>query len=82
MPRNSADIRWIAWESEDMGLVKAFSLPREMNIEFRADMFNVFNRHYWARPVSGMTVGGLNDGQIGGDMAGGRTSQFRLKFNF
>ena len=82
MPRNSADIRWIPWESEDMGLVKTFGLPRGMNIEFRADMFNVFNRHYWARPVSDMAVGGLNDGQIGGDMAGARTSQFRLKYNF
>jgi hypothetical protein len=82
MPRNSADIRWIPWESEDMGLVKTFGLTEGMNIEFRADMFNVFNRHYWARPVSDMAVGGLTDGQIGGDMAGARTSQFRLKFNF
>jgi hypothetical protein len=82
MPRNSADIRWIPWKSEDMGLNKTFEVREGINVEFRADMFNVFNRHYWARPVSGMTVGNTNDGQIGGDMAGGRTSQFRLKLNF
>ncbi|MGD0911241.1 MAG: carboxypeptidase-like regulatory domain-containing protein [Terracidiphilus sp.] len=82
MPRNSADIRWIPWKSEDMGLVKTFPVREGMDVQFNADMFNVFNRHYWDRPNSGMGVGGLADGQIGGDMAGGRTSQFRLRVNF
>ena len=82
MPRNSADIRWISWESEDMGLGKTFEVHEGLNVEFRADMFNVFNRHYWARPVSDMYSGITTDGQIGGDMAGGRTSQFRLRLNF
>lgn len=65
-----------------MGLGKTFDIHEGINVELRADMFNVFNRHYWARPVSGMTVGNTNDGQIGGDMAGGRSSQFRLRLNF
>jgi Carboxypeptidase regulatory-like domain len=82
MPRNSADIRWIPWKSEDMGLGKSFDVREGMNVEFRAEMFNVFNRHYLDRPVSGMGAGGTNDGQIGGDQAGGRSSQFRLRFNF
>ncbi|MGO8757466.1 MAG: carboxypeptidase regulatory-like domain-containing protein [Terracidiphilus sp.] len=82
MPRNSADIRWITWKSEDMGLGKTFDVHEGINVEFRADMFNVFNRHYWARPVSDMYAGDTNDGQIGSDLAGGRSSQFRLKLNF
>jgi hypothetical protein len=82
MPRNSADIRWLAWKSEDMGLGKTFDVHEGINVEFRADMFNVFNRHYWARPVSDMYSGNTNDGQIGGDLAGGRSSQFRLRLNF
>ncbi len=82
MPRNSANIRWIPWKSEDMGLGKTFDLRQGMNLEFRGEMFNVFNRHYWDRPVSDMAVGATNDGQIGGDMAGGRSSQFRLRLNF
>jgi len=83
MPRNSADIRWIPWKSEDMGLAKAFAVHEGINLEFRADMFNVFNRHYWARPVSNLNFNTQNNvGQIGSDLAGGRTSQFRLKLNF
>ena len=62
--------------------MKTFPVREGMDVQFNADMFNVFNRHYWDRPNSGMGVGGLADGQIGGDMAGGRTSQFRLRVNF
>lgn len=78
----------------DMSIVKTTRITESKNIEFRAEMFNVFNHPVFQSPQAGATSG--FDASLGNygyvDVAGGDTSilatvnrpriiQFGLKFN-
>jgi len=67
--------------NEDFGIMKRTYIREQMNIEFRFEMFNAFNRHIFGAP-SGANVSDLPTfGKITSASAG-RRGQFALKFNF
>jgi len=82
MPRNSSDIRGPAYYTEDFGISKVFAIHGNIKADFRAEMFDAFNRHIFARPVSNLNNSSVTVGQIGGLQNGPRQVQFRLKINY
>jgi hypothetical protein len=67
--------------TEDFGLFKRFPFGGEArHIEFRADMFNVFNRSRLGDPVT--TVGDPQFGQIIDVQQGPRQIQMSLRITF
>jgi Carboxypeptidase regulatory-like domain len=82
MPRNSADIRGPGYADEDFGIAKTFPIHERINVEFRGEMFDAFNRHIFTRPNSDLNSSNLSVGQIGGLQNGPRNVQFRLGINY
>jgi hypothetical protein len=80
MPRNSPDIRSFPFYDEDMSLAKTFAITERVKAEFRGEFFNVFNRHIFNKPDSG--VQDTNFGQVGSTLNGPRNGQFVLRINF
>ena len=80
MPRNSADIRSFPFYNEDLGIAKTIPIRETVNIEFRGEMFNAFNRHIFNKPDSGVLD--QNFGQVGSTLNGPRNVQFVLKINY
>jgi hypothetical protein len=66
--------------SEDFGIVKNTRLTERFNLQFRADMFNVFNRTGLGDPVT--SLGDPQFGLVTGPMNGPRVIQFALRLNF
>jgi hypothetical protein len=82
MPRNSSDIRWLGYNDEDFGISKLFPINERIKVDFRGEMFDAFNRHIFARPVSNLNSGVNNVGQIGGLQLGPRNVQFELRVTY
>jgi hypothetical protein len=82
MPRNSADIRGPAYADEDFGISKLIPIHGKVKADFRAEMFDAFNRHIFTRPNSNLSSSNLNVGQIGGLQNGPRNVQFRLNISY
>ena len=80
MPRNSPDIRSFPFYDEDMSLAKTFAITERVKAEFRGEFFNVFNRHIFNKPDSG--VQDTTFGQVGSTLNGPRNGQFVLRINF
>ena len=80
MPRNSPDIRSFPFYDEDMSLAKTFAITERVKAEFRGEFFNVFNRHIFNKPDSG--VQDTNFGLVGSTLNGPRNGQFVLRINF
>jgi hypothetical protein len=53
--RRYEDLRGFGAASEDFGLMKHFRFREGMHLQIRAEMLNVFNRHYFADP--GTSIG-------------------------
>jgi hypothetical protein len=69
--------------SFDMGFFKQFPLREEMNLQFRAEMFNIFNQVNFNNPNSTVTGGGFGTITSTSPSAGDpRIIQFALKFVF
>jgi len=64
----------------DLSLSKVTRIKENMNIEFRAEAFNIFNHPNFALPVSTLTSPLV--GQILGTVGTARQLQLALKFNF
>jgi len=66
--------------NEDFGIMKRTYIKEQMNIEFRFEMFNAFNRHIFGGPATNFselpTFGKVTSA------SSGRRGQFALKFNF
>jgi hypothetical protein len=82
MPRNSSDIRGPGYLTEDFGISKVFSIHGAIKVDFRAEMFDAFNRHIFLRPNSNLNNSNSSVGEIGGLQNGPRIVQFRLKINY
>jgi hypothetical protein len=82
MPRNSSDIRGFGFHDEDFGIAKAIPIHGNIKADFRAEMFDAFNRHIFTRPVSNLNNATLNVGQLGGLQLGPRQVQFRLRITY
>ena len=55
LPRVLNDVRSGAYLNEDVSLQKVFTIQNERALEFRFEAFNVFNRHVFALPDTGLT---------------------------
>jgi hypothetical protein len=82
MPRNSPDIRGPAYLTEDFGISKVIPIHGNIKADFRAEMFDAFNRHIFTRPVSNLNNTNATTGQIGGLQNGPRNVQFRLNITY
>jgi Carboxypeptidase regulatory-like domain/TonB dependent receptor len=74
------------WQA-DLGLAKKFRLTERANLDFRAELFNLFNRAQYGNPVAARnnsTFGAIlvtaNDGATGSGTS--RQIQFMLRLNF
>lgn len=66
--------------NEDFGIMKRTYIREQMNIEFRFEMFNAFNRHIFGGPSTNVSDP-VSFGRVSSASAG-RRGQFALKFNF
>ena len=66
-----------AFNSSDFSVLKDFALREQMKVQFRAEMFNVFNQVNFNNPDTQVTDGTF--GVITGAQPG-RVIQFALKF--
>ncbi len=82
MPRNSSDIRGPGYLTEDFGISKAIPITERIKADFRAEMFDAFNRHIFDRPNSDLNVSNVSVGQIGGLQNGPRNVQFHLRITY
>jgi hypothetical protein len=82
MPRNSSDIRGPGYLTEDFGISKAIPITEKIKADFRAEMFDAFNRHIFDRPNSDLNVSNVSVGQIGGLQNGPRNVQFHLRITY
>jgi hypothetical protein len=80
MPRNDAEWRTDFYSNEDMNLSKHFDIHQQIAADLRWEVFNVFNRHVFNKPDSG--VNDTNFGQIGGLIDSPRSMQLVLKVRY
>ena len=80
MPRNTAEVRTPAYFNEDANLNKHIPIHDLINADLRLEAFNVFNRHGFAKPDSG--VYDLNFGQVTGLNDAPRSMQLLLRVVF
>jgi carboxypeptidase family protein/TonB-dependent receptor-like protein len=66
----------------DMSARKIFSLTERLNLEFRAEFFNIFNHPAFAQPDNAITDGPGAAGVITSTVIAQRQIQFSLKLNF
>ncbi|MBM3759098.1 MAG: TonB-dependent receptor [Acidobacteria bacterium] len=71
----------------DIGLAKKIRVTERMNLDFRAEAFNLFNRAQFGAPINNISVGTFgrilgtaNDGSTGNGTP--RNLQFMLRLNF
>ena len=74
------DLRNFALFNEDLALSKRTYIGETMNVELRAEFFNLLNRVRFGNPNTNSTSGGF--GLVGGQGNSPRTIQFGLKLNF
>ncbi|MBZ5657280.1 MAG: TonB-dependent receptor [Acidobacteriia bacterium] len=82
-PTYNPDVRGFGLATEDIGINKYFSFGSDgrFKLNVRYDMFNVFNRHSYAGPNTGVDA---NLGKIldGGGNPGSRIGQLGARFTF
>jgi hypothetical protein len=92
-PREDSAARKFGWLSEDMSLIKRTNITERVNVEFRADFFNIFNRTVFGFDQGGDQYGTVIGGSSIGSGIGGfghissqanypREIQFGLKINY
>jgi hypothetical protein len=64
----------------DFSLIKQFSLPREMGLNFRTEFFNLFNHPQYGMP--GNDISGVGFGAVNSTVNNPRLVQFALKLTF
>lgn len=67
--------------NENVGIMKRTTIREQMNIEFRFEMFNAFNRVRFGGPATNV-ADPFNFGKISSQANSPRDTQFVLKFNF
>jgi hypothetical protein len=74
------------WQA-DVAVSKKFRVTERLNLDFRTEMFNLFNRAQFGNPVSarnnatfGQILSTANDGSTGSGTS--RQVQFMLRLNF
>jgi hypothetical protein len=67
---------------EDVNLSKYFKFTEKLNLQFRAEFFNVFNRVVFSGGNSSYSPGNQTFGLVSGQANNPRTGQIGLKLNF
>jgi hypothetical protein len=80
MPRDTAEVRTPAYFNEDANINKHIPIHGLISGDLRLEAFNVFNRHGFAKPDSG--VYDLNFGQVTALNDSQRSMQLLLKVRF
>ncbi|MEK7407134.1 MAG: TonB-dependent receptor [Acidobacteriota bacterium] len=52
--RRYDQLRGLGWSNEDIGLLKYFRFTESINLQVRAEFLNLFNRHHYANPNTGL----------------------------
>ncbi len=79
--RTEPDLRGFSFWNESLSLVKRTYIREQMNVEFRAEFFSIFNRVVFTNPASNAN-NAQSFGRVSGQANTPRTIQFALKFNF
>lgn len=79
-PRTLMDARSDGIKNFDISLIKQFRIAESVNVEMRAEMYNLFNRPQFGRPDG--NVSSATFGRITSVVGPARYSQLALKFNF
>jgi hypothetical protein len=80
-PRMEPNLRGFPSYNEDFSVIKRTYIKESMNIEFRAEFFNLFNRVVFADPSTN-TLDPLSFGLSFSQANIPRHIQFAMKFNF
>jgi hypothetical protein len=80
MPRDTVEVRTPAYFNEDANINKHIPIHGLISGDLRLEAFNVFNRHGFAKPDSG--VYDLNFGQVTALNDSQRSMQLLLKVRF
>ena len=80
LPRNQADVRTPIYLNEDLNLSKHFEIHDQISADLKWEVFDVFNRHVFAKPDSG--VNDDNFGQINNLIEGPRGMQIEIKIHY
>jgi hypothetical protein len=92
-PRTDGSIRQLPFYQEDLSIIKRTKITERVNVEFRADFLNLFNRTLFGFDQGGDQYGSIiGGGGIGGGVGGfghvsgqsnpPREIQFGLKINY
>jgi len=52
--RRYESLRGFGWSNEDIGLLKYFRFKERFRLQLRAELLNLFNRHHYANPNTGL----------------------------
>jgi hypothetical protein len=80
LSRTIGDVRTHGINNWDFAVFKKTSITETANVEFRAEVFNLFNRVQFGYP--GMTLGNADFGVVGGIRNSPRIIQFGLRVAF
>ena len=80
--RTDATLRQDGIENFDFAIFKRTYFTERMNLEFRTEFFNLFNRPQFAAPNTTFVTTGGNFGQVTAIANNPRLIQFGLKFSF
>ncbi|MBK5292298.1 MAG: TonB-dependent receptor [Acidobacteriia bacterium] len=79
--RRYDELRGFGWSNEDIGLLKYWRPSERFSVQFRAELLNVFNRHHFANPNTGL--GNLtNFGYVTGMTGEPRSVQVGLRLGW
>jgi len=79
-PRVDANLFAQGINNYDLSLLKSTPVSEHINVQFRAEFFNIFNRKQFAQPDS--SLGDPTFGEVQSDDNQPRLVQFSLRVNF
>ena len=80
MPRVTAEARTPLYLTEDFSIIKRTPVTEGLNVLFKAELLNAFNRHVFGRPDS--NPASSTYGRFGGSLLPQRQVQFILRLEF
>jgi hypothetical protein len=78
--RAYSDVRGQGFSQESFGLIKRTPLTERVNLTFRAEFFNAFNRTVFGSPVGNVSAG--NFGRVSSQANSPRQGQLALRIDF
>lgn len=79
--RRYDQLRGFGYSNEDLGLLKYWHFKERANLQFRAEILNIFNRHHFANPNTGL-ANQTNFGYVTGMTGGPRNIQVGLRLGW